>query len=413
MSGSFTQVTHESWFTRLGGSIKGILFGLLLFLVAFPLLFWNEGRAIKTEKSLEEGAASVISINAQSLDKTNESKLVHLSGLATTDDILKDAEFNVASNAIGLSREVLVYQWQEQKESSTEKELGGGTTTTTKYSYTKNWSSVLISSSSFAKPQGHENPQSKRFDNKQWYAQQVTLGDYLLSSPLVQMINGYEKLLLNETNLANFNPSVATSYQGEIFFGNPESPKIGDTRVIYKQIKPQVVSIIAKQVANSFAPYTTSVGRSIELLVLGQTSAEQMFADEISKNTMMTWILRAVGFFMMMMGLSMCLKPLSVLADVVPFIGNLIGMGTGLIAGVLAFCFAIITIAVAWFFYRPILTLSLVAIVAMVIYLLKNKMNKQQQGVSSSGSVSQANPEIVNSQSSSVPPPAPPPSPKV
>ena len=41
---NFTEVTNDSWFGRLGNAIKGVVFGLLLFVVAFPLLFWNEGR---------------------------------------------------------------------------------------------------------------------------------------------------------------------------------------------------------------------------------------------------------------------------------------------------------------------------------------------------------------------------------
>lgn len=39
-----TEVQTESYFSRLGNSFKGIGGGLLLFLIAFPLLFWNEGR---------------------------------------------------------------------------------------------------------------------------------------------------------------------------------------------------------------------------------------------------------------------------------------------------------------------------------------------------------------------------------
>ena len=43
---SFTDVSHTSWGGRIKTSFKGLLFGLILFLGAFPLLFWNEGRAI-------------------------------------------------------------------------------------------------------------------------------------------------------------------------------------------------------------------------------------------------------------------------------------------------------------------------------------------------------------------------------
>src|SRR5436190_1615354 len=55
MAGSYTVTSSESWFGRIMSSIKSVLVGLVLFLAAFPLLFWNEGNAVRTAKSLEEG----------------------------------------------------------------------------------------------------------------------------------------------------------------------------------------------------------------------------------------------------------------------------------------------------------------------------------------------------------------------
>ena len=46
----FTEVEHVSWFGRIGGAFKGILVGLIMFVAAFPLLFWNEGRSVKNTK---------------------------------------------------------------------------------------------------------------------------------------------------------------------------------------------------------------------------------------------------------------------------------------------------------------------------------------------------------------------------
>ncbi len=63
----YVEVAHESWFGRLRDSCMGIVFGLLFFVVGFPLLFWNEGRAVQTFKTLQEGAGSVVSIGAASV----------------------------------------------------------------------------------------------------------------------------------------------------------------------------------------------------------------------------------------------------------------------------------------------------------------------------------------------------------
>ena len=56
MPDSMTEVTSQSWFSRIVESIKSVLVGGAFFVLSFPVLFWNEGRAVRTAKSLEEGA---------------------------------------------------------------------------------------------------------------------------------------------------------------------------------------------------------------------------------------------------------------------------------------------------------------------------------------------------------------------
>ncbi len=62
MADSFTEVTSQSWFSRIIGSIAGIGVGFLLLLIAVVLLWWNEGNSLATAKSLKEGAAAVVDI---------------------------------------------------------------------------------------------------------------------------------------------------------------------------------------------------------------------------------------------------------------------------------------------------------------------------------------------------------------
>ena len=74
---TFTEVTNASWLSRIGSAIKGIVIGLALFIVAFPILFWNEGRAVRRYKTLNEGAGSVISLPEARVLPENDGKLVH------------------------------------------------------------------------------------------------------------------------------------------------------------------------------------------------------------------------------------------------------------------------------------------------------------------------------------------------
>ena len=49
---SFSRTEEVSWFSRIIESIKGVLIGLLLFLISVPLLFWNEGRAVERARRI-------------------------------------------------------------------------------------------------------------------------------------------------------------------------------------------------------------------------------------------------------------------------------------------------------------------------------------------------------------------------
>lgn len=395
MSDSFTEVTNQSWLSRIGSSIKGILFGLLFFIAAFPFLFWNEGRAIDTQRSLEEGASAVVSIKAETVSASNEGKLVHIVGKAETAEKLSDQEFNVSAQAISLSRDVLIYQWYEKEESKTEKNTGGSSTTKTTYSYSKKWLDHLVSSSSFQYPDKHQNPTNMPYDNQNWYANKVMVGAFELNPSLIKDIRSSQNIVLTKQNIPS--NDKASLYNNEIYIGDPNTLEIGDMRISFSQVLAQTVSIVATQNQQTFVPFVSSNGRSIQLLEEGAVSAKEMFAHELSKNTLLTWGLRLLGFFIMASGLAMILKPLSVLADVIPFIGNILEAGSWFIASMVSLIFSLSTIAFAWMFYRPIVAGVVIVVIIAVIYLLKKKMKKNK-------------PKSIDSSSAktSVAPPPPP-----
>ena len=69
---SFTEVTHTSYGGRIKASFKGIIFGLIFFIGAFPLLFWNEGRAVKRYQTLKEGEGAVVSVSPDRVEPSNQ-----------------------------------------------------------------------------------------------------------------------------------------------------------------------------------------------------------------------------------------------------------------------------------------------------------------------------------------------------
>ncbi len=187
-----TETTVESWGSRLGSSLKGVLFGFLLVFASVALLFWNEGRTVNRAKALNEGASAVITVDAAKVDPQNDGKLVHVSGEVATADVLEDLKFGVSVNAIRLVRKVESYQWKENEESTTKRGSGGSQETTTTYTYQKVWSPDLIDSTGFKEAAGHENPATRPVDGAEFVASNVSLGAFRLSADLISRL-GPEK----------------------------------------------------------------------------------------------------------------------------------------------------------------------------------------------------------------------------
>lgn len=103
-------VSQQGWFSRIGGAFKGIVVGLLMFFAAVPLLFWNEGRAVQTYKSLKEGAGAVVSAQSSPRDAGLDLKLVHLIGEATVDAPVRDPVFGFEQRGLRLERTVEMFQ---------------------------------------------------------------------------------------------------------------------------------------------------------------------------------------------------------------------------------------------------------------------------------------------------------------
>jgi len=84
-------------------------------------------------------------------------------------------------------------------------------------------------------------------------------------------------------------------------------------------------------------------------------------------------LFRFLGFMLMYIGMGMVFRPLSVLADVIPILGTIVGKGTGFVAFIIAAICSLVTIAIAWIAYRPILAISLLVVAGGCIYLFISK----------------------------------------
>ncbi|QTR48911.1 TMEM43 family protein [Candidatus Thiothrix anitrata] len=255
----------------------------------------------------------------------------------------------------------------------------GGEETKTTYTYAKTWSASAIDSGNFRVPEEHQNPATMPYESSTQVADAVSLEKFSLPSSLTERIEKTQPLFIQATDIKNTQlPQGVQLHEGGFYSGtNPATPQIGDQRITFEVVKPMEVSVIAKQVQNTLEPYTTSNGGTIELLEIGTHSADAMITHAQEDNAMMTWVLRLVGFILLVIGINMVFKVLSVIADVLPLVGDIVGAGTGIIAFLIAMIFALITIAVAWIFYRPLLAAVLLTTVVGLFIAVKLKLGKR------------------------------------
>ena len=362
---SFSETTTKSWGSRIGESIKGVLFGLACTVGACVLLFWNEGRVVQTERSLDEGRGLVVSADASRVDPANQGKLVHVSGEVKAGAPLRDADFNVTANALRLVRTVEMYQWKEESKSETRKTLGGGEETVTTYTYNLVWEDHRIDSSQFRRRDGHNNP-PMRYQRAASAARDASLGAYRPGPQVLALLPATQELRVDAALASSLSGKVGGPVQasdGKLYLGaNPNEPKSGDLRVTFRTMPNGPASFMGQQSGADFTEYQTKAGDRLLMARSGTMSAADMFKAAEDENRILTWIVRLVGVVVMFIGLTLILRPLVVVADVVPFIGNILGAGAALVAGVVTAVVAPLVIAIAWLWYRP-----LVSIVAIVI----------------------------------------------
>lgn len=340
---------------RIKDSIAKVGFGFVMILISFPLLFWNEGRAVKRAQDLEFGRGAVESVDASKVaDK--DGSLVHVSGDLKVTTPAKDPKMGVTADAVALERIVEMYQWEEKKD---KKKKGDKTETT--YRYVETWSEREIDSSGFKKS-GYSNP-SMPFEGETFYSDGVKLGAYSVDQGIASKWPVDDALALEEKDLSGFPKANGTSPvldAGGVYFGDPSNTTIGDVRVRYEIGPPGKATAIAGLTNGTLSKYSNpEMNGTIGMLQSGTQSADAMFQAAEESNEMMTWILRLVGFLLMFAGFNLLFGPLDTIVRMIPVIGAVIDFGTTVIAGLLAGALSFITIAIGWIFYRPLIGILL------------------------------------------------------
>ncbi|MGN0879056.1 MAG: TMEM43 family protein [Oligosphaeraceae bacterium] len=439
----YTVTETESWGSRLGGSIKGVITGVILFLVSFVVLFKNEGCAVRQARALEEGKSSCVSVSSDRVDMANEGKLIHTSGKAETQDVLSDSNVGLSEVAFRLERKVEIYQWVEDSQTREEKKLGGSKEKVTTYTYKKEWVSKPVDSSAFKDPQAptrNANVGTLPLDDMTQYCSNAKLGAFTLNEALIRKVGGAQDYVfaqgfkLPETlpagsriegkyvvipfqqpvatqvatavqPVAGQQPAVAPqpavqqpvagqpAVQQQPVAGQPAVvqqpaapaqagvPQIGDVRISYRMVRPHDFSVVGVQQGDTIVAHVASNGESNLLTADSIKSAAEMYRSAEEANSIKLWLFRLLGFVLMYSGLRAVFRPLEVLGDVVPFIGSIIGAGAGIVSFLIAAPLSLVTIAVAWIAYRPVVGIILLVAAGAIGYLVYAKAKAKKAAV--------------------------------
>lgn len=153
----------------------------------------------------------------------------------------------------------------------------------------------------------------------------------------------------------------------------PGVPQIGDVRISYRIVRPHDFSVVGVQQGDTIVAHVASNGESNLLTADSIRSAAEMYQSAEEANTIKLWLFRLLGFALMYSGLRAVFRPLEVLGDVVPFIGSIIGAGAGIVSFLIAAPLSLVTIAVAWIVYRPVVGIILLVVAGAIGYLVYTK----------------------------------------
>ena len=394
---AYTETTSTSYGQRLAGSAKGMIGGLLVFIIGTGLLWWNEGRTVRTARAIGDAASHVESVaDVSKVDASLNGKLIHASAFADTKDTLTDDLFGVREQAIKLDRKVEYYQWVEHSQRKKRDKVGGGEETITTYTYEQEWVKKPVNSSNFKESRyRNANRVLSQVEERNEMAQHVTFGAYTLPESFVASISGSEPVEVRMTEEQRFtwderlhmlmpkvntetslvHTSANTAYLGL----SPNSPQVGDVRVTFTKVPPADISLIAQVDGSTFKAYKAKNGQSFSRVQMGTVSADEMIEQARSENNMLTWVLRLVGVLLIVIGLKGMFGLLPTLFKVLPFLGSIVDAGVGLVSWIFGLAWSFIIIAIAWLVFRPIIGISLLVLAIAGIVFLKRRGKKNEE----------------------------------
>jgi len=429
-------------FQKLKESLGAAIVGFIL-IIFMPCLIWkNEGRHVRELSRIDFCKNKAVVVNCmEPTDETSE-QLVYFCGNVLVDDeqitFPETDTLNLASalpKGLMLKRTCYIYQKFEDSQQSTDKHIGGGETRTTNYSLREDWTPLgpqkerleniadatnsrgiwdqLVAASGgnasetpTGLPPGLPPGMAEKlgiFDSSSAPHGMVVskgahVGGFALSSNVV-MENPLAFAVALVPVATEFLPETIPGCEGLLkgsdnvlrTFAEGEQPQNGDCKVVYEYVMDNFeCSFIVKQVKAADASYgvdrcdvvqglcNNHLG-NIWMVRKGHHSLDQMIEMAKEEEATATKLLRIVGWLGLMLGWVMLFSPFVTALEVLPFLGKLGAFAVVLVALVVS-CLCCMSVSlVAYFRYRPLMSLGLLAIVAGIWALVIWQLDKAAQ----------------------------------
>ena len=353
---------------KIKNSFGGVIFGILLLIGGTVLLWWNEGNNVRNINSINEVEKQVVSVASDNVDSKNEGKLILTSGsLVTEDEKVTDTDFGFGVKTPVFKRYVEIYEWKE--ESHTEDDR-------TTYTYSTSWEDHLIDSSSFHEGT-HTNPTSVLYDSNSFYADTVNVGSFGLTLDQKKMLNTRVRYQVEAEQELPEGFDIKAGYVTNA--ADIDKPAVGDLRIAWEYNDWKEATVLAIQKGDSFTDFVSKDGRKINRIFEGEKSINEVLETMRSEDKAMKWIFRAIGAILIIVGYMAIINPLSTLASFVPFLGGIVGGVLNLIAFLIGLIHSLIIIIIAWFRYRPLLAIILLAVVVLAIVGIVTLVKKNKK----------------------------------
>jgi hypothetical protein len=361
MPDQYTEVTHNSWGSRIRKSTNNALIGLVLIPLCIWWLWTNEGKS-----DLSELAKGSVAVTSNTIDANKDGVFASISGRLSSKEQLGDVPYMVPNAYIALKRTAEMYAWEESiKTTETKDDVGGGATTTTTYTYDTIWTTSPQSSASFHFSDEHQNP-SKSIDSAYFTVSDAHVGAYRIDPTTITLPEGQIVDVQSVENIADYGFTLANN---TLYNGAPDSPRVGDIRLTYTALPNDIAVTVFGKINNGvIESYTDKPNQTIprtlyRVFIGSREDAITLLREEYVSDL---WTNRLLGILGLWIGLGLLTDPIIKILDVVAVVGNAAETVMRPVNAIVALTVGGATILISMVFHNIYLLIGMLVVVAIV-----------------------------------------------